>query len=62
MPPFDPLILSQIRQLIAEELQAAGSEEDLLQRLAAKGYGLRLTERGQMLTTLPHGVEIAPLH
>lgn len=62
MPDLDPFLLSQVRQLIAQDLRAAGSDEDLARRLAEKGYGLRLTEKGQVLTTLPHGVEIGPLH
>lgn len=55
-------VLDMIRQVIAPDLCAALSEDDLRKRLAFKGYGLRRTERGQVLTTLPHGVEIGPLH
>ncbi|WP_323042745.1 hypothetical protein [Gemmobacter sp.] len=61
MPNPDPFVLSQIRQLIAGDLRAARSDEDLAQRLAAKGYGLRQTDHGRVLTALPHGLEIGPL-
>ncbi len=62
MPHTDPFLLSQIRQLIAQDLRAARSDEDLALRLAAKGYGLRMTDHGRVLTALPHGLEIGPLH
>lgn len=62
MSRADPFLLSQIRQLIAQDLRAAQSGEDLARRLAAKGFGLRDTDQGAMLTTLPHGVDIGPLH
>jgi hypothetical protein len=55
-------ILDQIRQVIAADLRAARSDEDLRLRLAAKGYGLRITTEGRVLTTLPHGLELGPLH
>lgn len=61
MPNPDPFLLSEIRQLISADLRAARSDEDLASRLAAKGYGLRLTDRGRVLTALPHGLEIGPL-
>jgi hypothetical protein len=54
--------LDLIRQLIDPDLRAAKSETDLRARLANKGYGLRVTEKGRVLTTLPHGVEIGLLH
>jgi hypothetical protein len=62
MPTPDPFLLAQIRHLIAQDLRAARSDEDLTRRLAAKGYGLQSTETGLRLTTLPHGVDIGPLH
>jgi len=62
MPTTNPFLLSQIRQLIAQDLRAAQSGEDLARRLAAKGYGLRDSDFGPMLTTLPHGLDVGPLH
>ena len=62
MPALDPFLLSQIRQLIAQDLRAARSGEDLARRLAAKGFGVQDTDHGPVLTTLPHGVDIGPLH
>ncbi|MFN3294778.1 MAG: hypothetical protein ACK414_15225 [Gemmobacter sp.] len=58
----DPFLLAQIRQLIAQDLRAASSHDDLMRRLAAKGFGLRDSDDGPMLTTLPHGRDIGPLH
>lgn len=57
----DPTILEQVRKLIAQDLKSARSDEDLVCRLARQGYGLRVTEHGRVLTTLPHGVEVGPL-
>lgn len=62
MPVFDPVLLSQIRQLIAQDLRAARSDEDLARRLELKGYGMRVTDHGRVLTSLPHGLEIGPLN
>lgn len=62
MSTVDPFLLSQIRQLIAQDLRAARSDDDLARRLAAKGFGLRDSDCGPMLTTLPHGLDIGPLH
>lgn len=38
MPHLDPLILSQIRQLLAQELQVSDPGGELARRLAAMGY------------------------
>lgn len=57
----NPLILSQIMAFVAPELRRASSDLDLSERLARMGYGFRDTSRGRVLTTLPHGVEIAQL-
>jgi hypothetical protein len=62
MPDHDPFLLSQIRQLIVQDLRAAQTTEDLTRRLAAKGYGLRDSDFGPILTALPHGRDIGPLH
>ncbi len=54
--------LAQVRQLIDTDLRAAKDTDDLARRLAAKGFGLRHGENGPVLTTLPHGLDICPLH
>lgn len=61
MPQPAAYTLDLIRRLIAQDLRLAQSEDDLIRRLAGKGFGLRHTLKGMMLTTLPHGVEIGPL-
>lgn len=53
--------LRLVRALIAPDLAAARGTEDLLHRLAAKGYGLREAEDGPHLVTLPHGVDLGRL-
>lgn len=62
MPLFDPVLMAQIRQLIAQDLRAARSDEDLIRRLKLKGYGMRITDHGRVLTSLPHDLEIGPLN
>ena len=57
----DPLTVARILDLVRPELRKVVSIEDMKSRLARLGYGFRDTRRGRMLTTLPHGVEIAPM-
>lgn len=55
------LIVAQILALVGPEVRRAKSEDDLRSRLARFGYGYRESRRGRMLTTMPHGVDIAPI-
>lgn len=61
MPQPAAYTLDLIRRLIAQDLSLSQSEDELTRRLAVKGFGLRDTIKGKMLTTLPHGVEIGLL-
>lgn len=61
MPQPATYTLDLIRRLIAQDLRLAQSDDELTRRIAVKGFGLRDTLKGRMLTTLPHGVEIGPL-
>ncbi|MDO9525427.1 MAG: hypothetical protein Q7J57_07765 [Gemmobacter sp.] len=49
----DPQILSQIRQLIAQDIRHSSSSDELRQRLAGKGVTPAASERMQ----LPHAVD-----
>jgi len=57
----DPITVSRILDLIRPEIRGVASRDDLKNRLARLGFGFRDTRRGRMLTTMPHGVEIAPM-
>ncbi len=57
----DPITISRILDLVRPELGKVTSRDDLKRRLARLGFGFRETRRGRMLTTMPHGVEIAPM-
>lgn len=57
----NPMMIAQVMALVTPDLNVAKSAEDLKQRLARFGYGMRDTLKGRVLTTLPHGLEIAPL-
>jgi hypothetical protein len=57
----DPLTVARILDLVRPELKKVVSKEDLTRRLAKMGYGYSDTRRGRMLTTVPHGIEIAPM-
>lgn len=55
----NPITVAQILALVSPEIERATSRHDLKTRLAQFGYGFRDTENGRVLTTLPHGVELA---
>ncbi|MEM9580290.1 MAG: hypothetical protein AAF891_06355 [Pseudomonadota bacterium] len=57
----NPLIVADVLALVTPEFTRAKSLLDLKHRLARIGYGYSETPDGPMLTTLPHGVTIAPL-
>ena len=58
---LDPFTIRQIREVLKPDLKSAKSEHDLKTRLKAKGYGLRPTPQGTVLTAEPHGVPLFPL-
>lgn len=57
---LDPFTIRQIREMLRADMQSATSEADLKARLQAKGYGLRASDQGTMLTSEPHGVPLFP--
>jgi len=57
----NPIIIADILSVVGPEIRNAASDSDLEKRLEGLGYGYRDTARGRMLTTLPHGIEIAPI-
>ena len=57
----DPFTVARVLDLVMPELRNVRSKSELKKRLAKLGYGFRDTMRGRILTTAPHGVEIAPM-
>ncbi len=57
----DPVTISRILNLVRPEFRNVASRDELKHRLARLGYGIRDTRRSRMLTTAPHGIEIAPI-
>ena len=57
----DPLTVARILDFVVPELRNVHSKTELKKRLARFGYGFRDTLKGRVLTTMPHGVEIAPM-
>jgi hypothetical protein len=54
----NPVTQLHVQRLLEQDLRLATDDTDLRRRLAFKGYGLRDTDRGRFLVTLPHGVEV----
>ncbi len=57
----DPLTQSKVRTLVMRERQIALSDREWKHRLAGYGYALKRTDRGHLVTTLPHGVVVCSL-
>lgn len=57
----DALTIARIMDFLAPEIRSVRSNDELRKRLAKFGYGFRDTVKGRMLTTAPHGVDIAPM-
>lgn len=57
----DPLVLAQVIDIVTREYLTASSAQDWHGRLERVGYAVRETDRGQVIETLPHHVEICPL-
>lgn len=55
-------IVSEVRTFVMGERKQCVSDREWKFRLKGYGYDLRQTERGTVLTTLPHGVEICTLN
>ncbi len=57
---LDPFTIRQIHEVLRADMQSATSDTDLKARLKAKGYGLRSSDQGTMLTAEPQGVPLFP--
>jgi len=57
----DQLTIARVLSFVMPQLKGIRSNSELSQRLANLGYSFRDTARGRILTTLPHGLEIAPI-
>ena len=57
---IDPFTIQHICEILRPDLLAAKSTKDLKARLKAKGYGLRSSDQGTVLTSEPQGVALFP--
>lgn len=57
----DPLVEAQIIELVTRERAKALSPREWKHRLAGYGYGIRATEAGTFVETLPHRQAICAL-
>lgn len=54
-------IVSEVRTFVMSQRKHCVSDPEWKFRLKGYGYDIRQTERGNVLTTLPHGVEVCAL-
>ncbi|MFT5786060.1 MAG: hypothetical protein ACI9KK_001413 [Ascidiaceihabitans sp.] len=57
----DQFVTAQIIELVSTERAKALSKREWKHRLAGYGYGIRETDAGDVLETLPHHVEVCTL-
>lgn len=57
----DPFVASKVIDLIREEREKALSLREWKHRIAGYGYSIKDTDAGQVVATLPHGVELCAL-
>ncbi len=57
----DPLVISQVVDIVTREYFSASSPQDWQGRLERVGYAVRHTALGPVIETLPHHVEICAL-
>lgn len=57
----DAFVTAEVLALITRERERALSFREWKHRLAGYGYGVRQTDHGQVLETLPHRVEVCVL-
>ena len=55
---LDPYTANQIMAMVKPMFQSARSEAELNRRLNARGYGIRPSNDGAMLTAEPQGVPL----
>ena len=54
-------VVSEVRTFVMDERKTCLSDRGWKFRLRGYGYDLRQTDRGTMVTTLPHGVGICAI-
>lgn len=54
-------VVSEVRTFVMEQRKSCVSDREWKFRLRGYGYDINQTERGTVLSTLPHGVEICTL-
>lgn len=57
----DPFITAKVVELVLRERDVALSQREWKHRLAGYGYAIKDTDKGQIVETLPHHVQIAVL-
>jgi len=57
----DATVVSEVRSFVLGERKHCVSDREWAFRLRGYGYGLRQTDKGTMLHTLPHGQDICTL-
>jgi hypothetical protein len=57
----DRIIAAQVLDLVTRERSKALSRREWKHRLAGYGYGIRETETGDIVETLPHHVQVCAL-
>ncbi len=57
----DAALRAQVLNLVLRERALALSMREWQHRLAGYGYGIRETKGGQIIESLPHGVEICAM-
>lgn len=57
----DPIVQAQVIDLVTRERAKALSPRELRHRLAGYGYGIRSTDAGQLVETLPARVAVCAL-
>lgn len=58
---IDAITTGKVLSLVTQEREKALSKREWIHRLAGYGYAIRQTDNGDVVTTLPHGVEICTL-
>lgn len=58
---IDPRQTAQVLDLVAQERTKALSRREWQHRLAGYGYGIRATQGGDIIETLPHHVVVCRL-
>ncbi|MEP5731411.1 MAG: hypothetical protein ABJL67_18805 [Sulfitobacter sp.] len=57
----DPFITAQVIDLVLRERESSLSQREWKHRLAGYGYGIKETDFGQVVETLPHHIEVGVL-